>query len=229
MIRFVLVLWGLHLLSFYGTWGFFGLALKQGWWKDKQFDQGKAPGADLYRRGVIETTLGNAGYPAVMVALWYAWTACGGGFDVELVWWHVPLHLGLFIVIQDTLFYWSHRMLHHKKLFRLIHRKHHAWRHVRGLSAQHSHPVETVFNIVAMWAGPVLLGSAFPIVALWAFLRIIETVYAHSGYALDGVGSRHAFHHLHPTKGCLGSFWGPWDNLMGTDKAWKRHRAEGNP
>ena len=225
MIVFVGLNWALHELVFLGSWAFFGLAHRKGWWASSRYDEGKEPPEALYRKSVIEVGLSHVGYPLAMLPVWWAWDAMGGA-SATLEWWHWPVHLLAFVLIQDTLFYWSHRMLHHKRLFRLIHRKHHEFRHVRGVSAEYAHPVETTFNIIARWAGPILLASPLPIILAWTVVRVFETVLAHSGYAFEGISSRHAFHHRHPTKGCYGSFWGPWDPLMGTDAAWKES-AEG--
>ena len=86
--------------------------------------------------------------------------------------------------------------------------------------------METSLNFVAFFGAPVLLGCHFYTLGVWVFLRVIDTVHAHSGYTVDGPASRHAFHHRFPTQGCLGSFWGPWDRWMGTDKAWREWKAQ---
>jgi len=226
MLIFALVLWAIHEISFLGTWAFWGLAHKRAWFGAYAIDGGQAPPSDLYRRGVLEVLGSHLLFPAMMVLVYIPWTARGGSMEGLPLWWEVPVHLIIFLLVNETLFYWSHRVLHHKKLFRLIHRKHHEWRHVRGVSAEHAHVFETLCNFVAMWAAPVLLGSHFLIIEVWVFIRIIETVHAHSGFRVDMVSSRHSFHHLHPTKGCLGSFWGPWDQIMGTDAAWKEWKKE---
>jgi sterol desaturase/sphingolipid hydroxylase (fatty acid hydroxylase superfamily) len=80
-------------------------------------------------------------------------------------------------------------------------------------------------NFVAFFAGPIAIASPFGIVAIWIVVRMFETVEAHSGYAFTGSSSRHAFHHLHAQRGCYGSFFSPWDRLMGTDKLWRQQRA----
>ena len=226
MLFFSMVLWGVHEVAFLGTWGFYGLAHQKGWFANRQFDNGKAPPDALYRRGVIEVLASHLLFPVMMVLVFILWKAQGGTMAGTPPLWHIPAHLLVFYAANETLFYWSHRLLHHKKLFRHIHRKHHEWRHVRGISAEHAHIAETTFNFVAMWAAPILLGSHFIILVIWVTLRIIETVHAHAGFDVDMISSRHAFHHLHPTKGCLGSFWGPWDQWMGTDKEWKAWKKQ---
>jgi sterol desaturase/sphingolipid hydroxylase (fatty acid hydroxylase superfamily) len=33
--------------------------------------------------------------------------------------------IGVMVVLHDTYFYWTHRLLHHRLLYRLVHRTHH--------------------------------------------------------------------------------------------------------
>ena len=47
-----------------------------------------------------------------------------------------------------------------------------------------------------------------------------------AAYAFTRLASRHAFHHLYAAKGCLGSFFGIWDRIMGTDRQWRAWRRE---
>eukprot|EP00051_Salpingoeca_urceolata_P012431 m.154030 g.154030 ORF g.154030 m.154030 type:complete len:217 (-) comp17488_c0_seq3:416-1066(-) len=68
---------------------------------------------------------------------------CGVGFGATLpsVWtavWHVLVSMQ----VDDCLFYWSHRLLHHPWLYKHIHKKHHAFRVPIGLAVEYSHPVE---------------------------------------------------------------------------------------
>jgi len=153
------------------------------------------------------------------------WTATGG--SMSAAWpplWLLLLHLLAFIAIQDTIFYWGHRMLHTRWLFSHVHFRHHRFRIVRSHVSEYAHPFENLINLIALFAGPVALGSPLPAVAVWIVVRIAETVEAHSGYAFTGSSSRHAFHHLHAQRGCYGSFFGPWDWLLGTDRLWRQQR-----
>lgn len=221
MVFFSLVLWAWHEVSFLGSWALWGLAHQKGWFADQRIDSGKQPPAALYRRGVTEVLGSHLLFPGMMALIYVPWLHQGGSFAGVPSLGELFGHLALFYLFNETFFYWTHRLLHHKKLFRLIHRKHHEWRHVRGISAEHAHVVETLLNFVAFWGAPVALGSHFLVLQVWVVIRIVETVHAHSGFTVDGPASRHAFHHRYPTQGCLGSFWGPWDRIMGTDKAWR--------
>jgi fatty acid hydroxylase domain-containing protein 2 len=146
----------------------------------------------------------------------------GPGSIVEVAW-----QLVVFVFCEDTVFYWAHRLLHTRFLFRYVHARHHRFRHVRSLAAEFAHPLESAINFVAFFLGPVLLGSSFGVVCIWIVVRMFETVEAHSGYAFTGSSSRHSFHHLHAQRGCYGSFVSVWEIVMGTDKQWRAWRASG--
>jgi len=45
-------------------------------------------------------------------------------------------------VCEDFAFYWSHRLLHHPKLYPYIHKVHHESKSTTSLSAVATHPVE---------------------------------------------------------------------------------------
>lgn len=138
----------------------------------------------------------------------------------------VLLHLALFVLVTDASFYWMHRGLHHPWWFRKVHRHHHEFKYVRSVSAEWSHPVEDLGNLVTTLLGPLLLQPHAATVVLWMFLRMVETADAHSGYAWPGSpwSARHAFHHSH-NHGNFGAFFGVWDRLLGTDRAYREHRA----
>jgi sterol desaturase/sphingolipid hydroxylase (fatty acid hydroxylase superfamily) len=108
----------------------------------------------------------------------------------------------------------------------MIHRKHHTFRQVRPVSSEYAHPLENLLNLIAMYAGLVIMGSSFVTWAIWVTLRIYETNDGHSGYEHNAAASRHAYHHQFPTKGCYGTAIGFWDRILGTDKNWREWKAK---
>jgi len=225
---FTAVVWGMHEVVFFATWALFGLLFRRGIAARFQVAQGKGPPPELHRRAVREVLQGHVLlFPIVAFVLYPAWSAMGGRSGaplpsvVEIAW-----QLAVCILVQDTIFYWSHRALHIPRLYKTIHVKHHTFRHVRGLSAEYAHPVEVLANLVAFMLPAILLGSHLLTFGIWVGIRVFETVEAHSGYAFTRLASRHAFHHLYAAKGCLGSFFGIWDRIMGTDRQWREWRKE---
>lgn len=225
---FTAVVWGVHEVAFFATWAFFGLLFRRGIATRFQVAQGKGPAPELYRRAVGDVLRGHVLLLLVTAFVLYpAWSAMGGRAGTPLPGlFEIAWQLVVCIVVQDTIFYWSHRALHIPRLYKTIHVKHHTFRHVRGLSAEYAHPVEAVANLAAFMLPAIVLGSHLLTFGIWVGIRVFETVEAHSGYAFTRLASRHAFHHLYAAKGCLGSFFGLWDRIMGTDRQWREWRKE---
>lgn len=226
-LGFALLLSALHTLTLFSLTALFGWLFRRGIGRRFQIAGGKAPDAALERAALREVVIGQAAFPLVCYfAVYPLWTMAGGsmaaGWPAALV---VLLHLLAFIAVEDTIFYWGHRLLHTRWLFSHVHYRHHRFRIVRGHVAEYAHPLESLLNLIAFFAGPIALGSPLPVFAIWIVVRMAETVEAHSGYAFTGSSSRHSFHHLHAQRGCYGSFMSPWDRLLGSDRLWRQQRS----
>lgn len=145
----------------------------------------------------------------------------------------------LSLAFTDTTFYWSHRMLHHRLLYKHIHKKHHEFKAPVGVNTEYAHPLEhLIANIFTTVGGPLLLGSHLLVMWVYVTGRLFETIDAHSGFDLPFLprwlseyfcGSRmHDFHH-EKNVGCYGTITCFWDWLCGTDKAYKAHREVRRP
>jgi plant 4alpha-monomethylsterol monooxygenase len=221
-LRFAVIVSVLHTGTLLAVWAAASAFARLGWLERYRVAGGKAPDAALSRKAIVEVLLGQLLFVALVYFVIYPlWVRTGGRFDVWPVWWLWPIQLLVFVLAEDTVFYFGHRALHIRWLFSHVHARHHRFRHVRSYVAEFAHPLENLMNLVAFFLGPILLGSPFPVVALWIVIRMLETAEAHSGYAFTRAASRHAFHHLHAQRGCYGSFFGPWDRLLGTDRQWR--------
>ncbi|MCB9761799.1 MAG: sterol desaturase family protein [Alphaproteobacteria bacterium] len=210
----------------------FQLAHRRGWWARYLFEDGRPPPDKLMRRAYREVVRDSLPAPLMGVALFYLYDAVGMRYEAPLP---GPLEilgqLALFILVEDTLFYWSHRLLHRPWWFRKVHAHHHRFKATRAIAVLFTHPVETLFNAVAMLAGPALLSTHVVTFWIWVALRMWETADAHSGFTLPisrPWAPMHAWHHRY-VHGCYGSFFGLWDRLMGTDegyRAWKTEQAK---
>jgi sterol desaturase/sphingolipid hydroxylase (fatty acid hydroxylase superfamily) len=146
-------------------------------------------------------------------------------------WVYFVLAFPLMFVLHDTYFYWTHRAMHHKKLFRVMHLVHHKSVNPSPWAAYAFHPLEAVVEagifVVFLFTLPV-----HPLhLLLFFFFMIVYNVYGHLGYELYPPGfSRHWLgkwintsvnhnQHHHYFKGNYGLYFTFWDRIMGTIRA----------
>jgi len=142
-----------------------------------------------------------------------------------------------FMFCEDFFFYWSHRLLHHPKLYPHIHKIHHEYNITISLAAEYSHPLEFLFgNLLSTNSGPKILGGRvhFVTYCIWIIMRLMETTDGHCGYEfswspyrllpLSGSSIYHNFHHSHNV-GNYGSFFTIWDTLCGTNSHYFKYLA----
>lgn len=136
--------------------------------------------------------------------------------------------IAFYIICEDFFFYWAHRILHHKKIYPYIHKIHHRYRLVVGISTEYAHPLEFAFaNIISSSSGFLILGKRTHVFTdwVWIIIRISETTDGHSGYEfpfspwrllpLSAGQEFHNHHHL-AFDGNYGSFFTIWDRIFNT-------------
>ena len=118
---------------------------------------------------------------------------------------------------NDVGFYWTHRIMHAKALYKTFHKKHHTFRGSVPAAAEFAHPVEVIISNQIPTMALVLGIGAHPLVqAVWLILRLTQTLEVHSGYAFDdhwfctvgllaGGASFHDHHHTVRTIFCFAS------------------------
>ncbi len=147
--------------------------------------------------------------------------------------WAVILTFMLF-AIEDTSFYWTHRAMHHPKLFRHFHKVHHESYDPTPFTAYSFHPLEAI--VQSLNGLPTLLPLLFlpwdPIaIAVYGFGQIAFNVIGHLGYEvypanwnrLPGLrwktpGLHHYLHHQ-MVGGNYALYFRWWDRYCGTEFA----------
>jgi len=136
----------------------------------------------------------------------------------------------VFILMEEIGFYYSHRLFHHRLLYKHFHKLHHEWQSPISVTAIYAHPLEHLLsNLLPGLLGPLLMGSHLSSALLWFQLAQLSTLNAHSGYHLPFLPSNeaHDYHHLKFNQ-CYGVL-GVLDLLHGTDdrfrdsKCFSRH------
>lgn len=145
----------------------------------------------------------------------------------------LPQLLGC-MLIDDTWFYWGHRLLHTKYFYATLHKRHHLFRTPNVLSTEFAHPIEDfLVNVAGTLSGPLVLRCHPAIVITYACMKLYQSMEAHSGFALPfpfsvtslidsmDCAPAHDFHHSHNV-GNFGGHFMFWDWLCGTDAHYRR-------
>jgi sterol desaturase/sphingolipid hydroxylase (fatty acid hydroxylase superfamily) len=150
-------------------------------------------------------------------------------FDIaQYGWGYFWLSIPLTILVHDAYFYWTHRLMHTRALFRTFHGVHHLSRNPTPWTAYSFHPLESVLQAL----GLVLIIFILPLhpLALLIFHTISTAinVYGHLGYELyprDWAQHRlgrwintSVAHNVHHEKARhnFGFYFLFWDRWMGT-------------
>lgn len=143
--------------------------------------------------------------------------------------WWIPVSLFISLILHDTYFYWMHRIMHHKALFKYTHLVHHQSTNPSPWSSYSFHLLEAIVE------GSIVLVLAFVLpmhaimLVLFVVLGFIINVYGHLGYEIMPRGLRSSFlfqlintsvyHNLHHSKfkGNYSLYFRWWDKWMGTE------------
>ena len=145
---------------------------------------------------------------------------------------YVLLSCFVLFVIDDTYFYWSHRLMHHPRLYQAVHKVHHQSIDTSPFTAYSFHPLEGLLEmgslvfvgLYAHWL-PVHLGALIA----WQVGAILLNVVGHLGYEVyPAKWNRYWFlkwkvpsthHNMHHERfnGNYALYFNWWDRLMGTE------------
>ncbi|KAM0755726.1 C-4 methylsterol oxidase [Meredithblackwellia eburnea MCA 4105] len=161
--------------------------------------------------------------------------------------WQVPFptwqtmfyQIALFFIMEDAWHYFAHRALHHRSIYKYIHKLHHEFSAPFGLAAEYAHPIEILVLGIGTVGGPLLWcwasGGNMHLITMytWITLRLFQAVDAHSGYdfpwslnkffPLWAGADHHDFHHQ-AFSNCYSTSFRYIDYIFGTDQKYHAFR-----
>jgi sterol desaturase/sphingolipid hydroxylase (fatty acid hydroxylase superfamily) len=143
-------------------------------------------------------------------------------------WWYLGISFAAVLCLQDTYFYFVHRLFHHPALFRLIHYGHHrSGDPTPWTSFAFDLPeaiVQAIFFAGIVFIVPVhfaVLGSALIVMTIWSIfnhlgLELFPASFARHWLGKWAIGSTHHSYHHRDRHVHFGLYFTFWDRLLGT-------------
>ena len=172
------------------------------------------------------------GVPAGIVAWGWqqrAWTRIYSDVSDYPLWW-LPASLFAYLFLHDSWFYWTHRLMHRPRWFRLMHAVHHESRPPTAWAAMSFHPLEAISGAIVI---PLLVFVVPVHIAVLGIILAIMTVMGvtnHMGWEMFPralvrgragrwliTASHHELHHR-KYRCNYGLYFRFWDRLCGTDR-----------
>jgi Delta7-sterol 5-desaturase len=134
----------------------------------------------------------------------------------------------LLLIIDDTWFYWMHRLLHHPKIYRHIHAVHHKSVDVNPFTSMSFHALEPF--LLTLWIFPVafFVPTYAPVLGVLQIYGFLDNIKSHLGYEFFPKKfnkswlrflTSSTYHNMHHSKfmGNYGVHFRIWDKLLKTE------------
>lgn len=143
-------------------------------------------------------------------------------------WLYFGISLITMVIFHDFYFYWTHRWMHHPKIFKHVHFVHHLSTNPSPWAAYSFHPLEAIVQAMVLPVILMILPVHQLVVALFLIYMIVRNVWGHLGYELfpnifmktswlnwHTTTTHHSMHHQF-TRSNFGLYFTWWDNWMKT-------------
>ena len=145
--------------------------------------------------------------------------------------WHLPLSVALYLLVQDTWFYWTHRAMHvSPRLFRIAHAVHHDSRPPTAWTAMSFHPLESVSGAIVIpvlvFIIPIHIAMLGVVLAIATLMGVINHIgweifprrFVHSALGSWLITASHHEKHHEDYRCNYGLYFRFWDRLCATDR-----------
>lgn len=175
-------------------------------------------------------------FSAIIFSLICAFVLSQWGWEVTRLY-HHPEQYGLWylgvsyvfvLIVQDTYFYFTHRLFHHRSLFRWFHQGHHQFHNPTPLTSFAFDPLEAIaqclFLVGLVFVIPlhfITLIAVLMTMTIWSVvnhlgLERLPQSFPHHWFGRWFIGpAHHSSHHLNYTVN-YGLYFTFWDKILGT-------------
>lgn len=222
---------GLRYLLVAGAAWWVAYRLFRGRWSHRKIIP-RQPGASDLRR-----EFGYSALSVIIFGLVGAATISAGRQGWTRMYWDISEHgrgwflasIPVAILLHDTYFYWTHRLMHHPRLFPVFHRVHHISNNPSPWAAYSFAPAEAVVE-AGIFPLMVLILPIHPLAfGLFTLWQIVFNVAGHTGFEFHprwlmntplrfvlNTPTNHVMHH-EKMHGNYSLYFNVWDRLMGTN------------
>ncbi|MEJ2138344.1 MAG: sterol desaturase family protein [Gammaproteobacteria bacterium] len=191
------------------------------------------PKAQVVRREIYWSLVSSVIYALAGAIVIDAWRSGGTQVYLDVSEYgvlYLLLSLPLYLFLHDTWFYWTHRIMHHRKLFPVMHKVHHESRQPTPWAGFSFHPWESLVGAIILpllvFFVPVHLGVLIILLVIMTIVGITN----HAGFEIfpdkwmRGFFGRHwisaTHHNLHHIsyRSNFALYFRFWDRVMGTDE-----------
>jgi sterol desaturase/sphingolipid hydroxylase (fatty acid hydroxylase superfamily) len=142
--------------------------------------------------------------------------------------WAIATFIGM-VIGHDAWFYWSHRIMHDRRFFKMFHRRHHMSNNPSPFTAYSFDVGEAAVQALFVVTWALVVPTAWEVVGLYVLFQVARNSIAHCGYELfpatkDGrpmfdwltTVTHHDLHHARAGYN-YGFYFTFWDRVMGTE------------
>lgn len=199
-------------------------------WASRKIQKRTASRADLIREvsAAVRTVLVYTA--AAMPMVWAFQHGYLQGYSGQLTVLSYLGYLAAILVAHDAWFYWTHRTMHHPRLYRAFHRFHHLTVTPTAWTAYSFAIPEAFMMFLFMPTFFALVPTPIPVVFTFLAVMILRNAMGHAGLELHPRGwashpvlkwisttTHHDMHHGVSYNHNYGFYFTWWDKLMGTE------------
>ncbi len=142
--------------------------------------------------------------------------------------WYEIVTVAVMILLSDTWFYWSHRAMHHKSIYKYVHALHHKSLDVNPFTSTSFHTIEGLWLTVWVMPLAMLMPVSMTALGIVQVLGTLNNLKSHLGYELFPhffknppfnlfvTATNHSLHHTQ-YNGNYGLFFRFWDIVCDTE------------